>query len=52
MPYNHHLDHKRPDIVVLEKKSSVCQIIERMWYVLLIPELQKKNERTSTTTRT
>ena len=25
---NHHLDHKRPDIVVLEKESRVCQIID------------------------
>ena len=41
---NHHLDHKRPDIVVLEKESRVCQ--SSMWYVLLIPELQTKKKRT------
>ena len=25
---DHHLDHKRPDIVVLRKASEVCQIID------------------------
>ena len=25
---DHHLDHKRPDIVVLRKASKVCQIID------------------------
>ena len=25
---DHHLDHNRPDIVVMEKASRVCQIID------------------------
>ena len=28
MQTNHHLDHNRPDIVVMEKASRVCQIID------------------------
>ena len=28
MQTDHHLDHNRPDIVVMEKASRVCQIID------------------------
>ena len=45
---DHLLDHNRPYIVVLEKASRVCQIIDVA--CPLIPELQKK--RRLTTTRT
>ena len=45
---DHLLDHNRPYIVVLEKASRVCQIIDVG--CPLIPELQKKRRLTTTGT--